>query len=297
MRAVEVVSTGPLASVQDLGRPGLAALGVGPSGAADRTSLRQVNRLLGNEEGAAAVEATLGGLRMRCLAAMDLATAGAPCPVRVLPGGRAGTPREVGPGTPFHAGEGDVVELAATPVGLRCYLGVRGGLAVEPVLGSRASDLLARLGPDPLRAGALLPLGEPGGAWPGVDQAVWLTDPRRPEPLRARIGPREDWFTSDALAALGSAQWVVGADADRTAVVLDGPRLERRRRDEVPTEGVVRGAVQVPASGRPTVLLADHPVTGGYPVVAVLLTDDVDRLAQCRPGDALRLRLLPGARW
>lgn len=297
MRALEVTATGPLATVQDLGRPGLAALGVGPSGAADRTSLRQVNRLLGNDESAAGVEVTLGGLRLRCSAAIDLATAGAPCPVRVLPGAGAGAPREIGPGTPFHAEAGDVVELAAAPVGLRCYLGVRGGLDVEPVLGSRATDLLAGLGPRPLATGDTLPVGSDVGPWPGVDEVVWLSDPQAREPLRARVGPRDDWFDATALRALADGPWVVGADADRTAVVLDGPRLRRSRTDELPTEGVVRGAVQVPPSGRPTVLLADRPVTGGYPVVAVVLDDDVDRLAQGRPGDPVRFRLLPATRW
>ncbi|GAB3591834.1 biotin-dependent carboxyltransferase family protein [Angustibacter peucedani] len=294
--SLEVLATGPLTTVQDLGRPGLADLGVGPSGAADRSSLRQVNRLLGNAEGAAALEVALGGLRLRATTPVHLATAGAPCGVRVLPGGREGEPRDVGPGTPFHLQPADVVELAPAPRGLRCYLGVRGGLDVEPVLGSRSTDLLAGLGPAPLGSGDELPVGSDVGPWPGVDEVVWLTDPAAREPLRAKAGPRDDWFGPAALDALAAGPWVA-ADADRTAVVLDGPTLRRTRTDELPTEGVVRGAVQVPPSGRPTVLLADHPVTGGYPVVAVLLAADVDRLAQCRPGDAVRLRLLPGERW
>ncbi len=294
MRAVEVLATGPLATVQDLGRPGLASLGVGPSGAADRASLRQVNRLLGNEESAAAVEVTLGGLRLRSLGPLDLAVAGAPCPVRVQRNRRPGGVRHVGPGTPFRVTEGDVVELARAACGLRCYVGARGGLAVEPVLGSRSSDLLAGLGPGLLSPGVVLPVGPADGAWRGADETVWLTDPLRPEPLRLLLGPRDDWFDPESVRALGVGPWVVGADADRTAVVLDGPVLRRRTADELPTEGVVRGAVQVPPSGRPTVLLADHPVTGGYPVVGVLRSDDVDRLAQHRPGDRVRLRVVAG---
>ena len=200
-------------------------------------------------------------------------------------------------GSPFRLEASDVVELGPAPRGLRCYLGVRGGLDVEPVLGSRSSDLLAGIGRAALTTGDVLPVGNRTGPWPGVDDAQWLTDPARARSLRAVLGPRDDWFDPAAASALAAGPWAVAADADRTGVVLDGPVLRRSRSGELATEGMVRGAIQVPPSGRPTVLLADHPVTGGYPVIAVLVDADVDRLAQLRPGDPVALRLQPGARW
>lgn len=290
MSSLEVLATGPLATVQDLGRPGCADLGLGPGGAADRTSLRQVNRLLGNAEGAAAIEVTLGGLVVRARGTLDVALTGAACPATIGVSIEA-TSRGIGSGMPIRLHDGEVLTLRLASAGLRCYLGVRGGVQVPPVLGSRSTDLLAGVGPEPLAPGRELAVGSNIGAWPGVDVAPWLTDPRCAEPLTVVPGPRADWFTPTALRTLVTGPWRVGQAADRSAVVLEGPLLQRARREELPTEGMVRGALQVPPSGRPTVLMADHPVTGGYPVVAVLRDVDVDRLAQRRPGDPVQLRL------
>lgn len=286
---LRVLATGPLVTVQDLGRPGLAHLGVAPGGAADRASLRQANRLLGNDEGAAALEVLLGGLVLQALGELDVALTGAPCPARV-------GARDVGPGTPVRLTRGAVLEVDVCPCGLRAYLAVRGGLQIEPVLGSRSTDLLAGLGPAPITPGQELAVGEPGRSWPGVDQAAWLTDPGRRLPLRAVPGPRQDWFADEALLQLAAGPWVVSSEADRSAVVLDGPRLLRAGDVELASEGVVRGSVQVPPSGRPTVLMSDHPVTGGYPVLAVVVDADVDVLAQLRPGADVRLRMLAPVR-
>ncbi|GAA4351736.1 5-oxoprolinase subunit C family protein [Angustibacter luteus] len=283
MTTFEVLATGPLATVQDAGRAGLAHLGVGPSGAADRTSLGQVNRLLGNAEGAAAVEVTLGGLHLRANGSADVAVVGAPAQVHL---GR----RAIGSGTPFRVEAGDELTLAAPSRGLRSYLGVRGGITTDPVLGSRSSDLLAGVGPGPLRPGDVLPVGADVGPWPGVDVLTWLTDPAEHRRLRAVAGPRREWFSDAALDDLAGGPWRVSGDANRTAVVLDGPAIIRSHDGELPPEGMVRGAIQVPPSGRPTILLADHPVTGGYPVLAVLLAEDVDWLAQLRPGDPVLLQ-------
>ncbi|WP_426564571.1 biotin-dependent carboxyltransferase family protein [Angustibacter sp. McL0619] len=293
MSSLLVLDGGRLATVQDGGRPGLAHLGVGPSGAADRASLGQVNRLLGNAEDAAAVEATLGGLVVRAQGAADVAIGGAPAEAVVRPA--SGATWTAGPGTPVQLRDGDELALGLPVRGLRSYLGVRGGIAVQPVLGSRSRDELAGIGPAPLTAGDRLPVGTSTGAWPGVDTVPWLTDPLPRRPLRAVLGPRGDWFTPDTAKVLTDGTWRVSGDANRTAVVLDGPTLTRSRDGELPPEGMVRGAIQVPPSGRPTILLADHPVTGGYPVVAVLLDRDVDRLAQLRPGDPLALHLLAPA--
>jgi biotin-dependent carboxylase-like uncharacterized protein len=276
---IEVLRTGPLATVQDLGRPGLAALGVGASGAADRRALRLANRLVGNPDGAAAIEVTLGGFAARFDALTRVAVAGAPC-------------RGVAMHAPLYLPAGGELRMGPAEAGLRTYLAVAGGVDVPAVLGSRATDTLARLGPERLREGDRLPVGRAGGEGPGVDAAP--VPPPDPDPvLRITPGPREDWFTAAALRALAETAWEVTSDADRVGIRLDGPRLERRAdcaERELPPEGMVEGALQVPPSGRPVLFLADHPVTGGYPVVAIVRAADLPAAAQVRPGATVRFR-------
>ncbi|WP_151773253.1 biotin-dependent carboxyltransferase family protein [Streptomyces abyssomicinicus] len=275
--ALEVLATGPLATVQDLGRPGLAAVGVGLSGAADRGSLRLANRLVGNEEGAAGVEVTFGGLSVRARRAVTVAVTGAACPLTT------GAMNSV-----VHLAPGQRLTLGTPVAGLRSYLAVRGGIAVPAVLGSRSRDVLAGLGPAPLAVGDVLPAGPPPAAPPCVDLAPVAAAPSGEVLLRVRLGPRDDWFTGAAVRELLSAPWTVGAASDRVGMRMDGPALPRAVTGELPSEGMVPGALQVPPGGRPVLFLADHPVTGGYPVIAVVLRDDLDRAAQARPGQALR---------
>jgi biotin-dependent carboxylase-like uncharacterized protein len=281
---IEVVRPGPLATVQDLGRPGLAALGVGASGAADRRAVRLANRLVGNPEGAAAIEATLGGLTLRFEALALIALAGAPCDAW-LAGGTA-----LAMHAPEYVPAGAELRLGMPESGLRTYVAVAGGIDVAPVLGSRSTDTLAGLGPEQLRAGRRLPVGPARGAAPGVDAAPVAPLADMPV-LRVRLGPRDDWFTPAALATLKEERWTVSADANRVGIRLDGPALERREPTlELPSEGMVEGAVQVPPSGRPVLFLADHPVTGGYPVIAVVAAEDLPAAAQARPGASLRFK-------
>ncbi|HVU92654.1 MAG TPA: biotin-dependent carboxyltransferase family protein [Jatrophihabitans sp.] len=269
---IEIVAPGPLATVQDAGRPGYAALGVPRSGAFDRAALALANRLVGNGEDAAGVEITYGGLRVRCLVPLTVALTGAPCP---------GAPDW---GTPVTLPAGAEVRLGPPPAGVRSYLAVRGGIAVPPVLGSRSTDTLSGLGPALLAAGDRLPVGVPAGPVSGASAAGRSA----PERLPAVFGPRDDWFAPSARELLGSAQWVVRAESDRVGIRLAGPALERVRPGELPSEPVLPGAVQVPPDGRPIVFGPDAPVTGGYPVIAVV--PDVSLLAQLRPGDVVRFR-------
>lgn len=286
-----VVRTGPLALVEDLGRPGHRGLGVSPSGALDRSAAILANRILGNPRGAALVETVLGGLELLARSPQVLAVTGAPAPLTVR--GPQGE-RAVASGAPFALGAGESVLLGDPPTGMRSYVAVRGGLDVAEVLGSRSTDVLSGLGPAPLRAGdrlAVLPpptesvaardVGEPGdGAGAPPAEVVVRTEP----------GPRSDWLTPAALRRLHTSVWTVGASSNRVGLRLEGgSRLDRAVDAELPSEGVVAGAVQVPASGMPVVFLADHPVTGGYPVVAVVREQDLDLLAQVRPGGRVRL--------
>lgn len=283
-QGLEVLESGLLATVQDLGRPGLAGIGVGVSGAADRGALRLANRLVGNDEGAAAVEVTLGGFAARALRDLTVVVTGATCPVSI--DGRGAATNAV-----LRVPSGSVLRLGMTSKGLRNYVAVRGGVAVDPVLGSRSTDVLAGLGPDPLRAGTVLPVGMPPLHWPPIDFAPVAEPPADELVLAVMPGPRDDWFVEDALAVLLGSVYEVTAQSNRVGIRLDGPALPRVREEELPSEGMVAGALQVPPSSRPTLFLADHPVTGGYPVIAVVVAADVDKAAQARPGMRLRFTL------
>jgi KipI family sensor histidine kinase inhibitor len=292
--AVEVIRPGPLATVQDLGRPGYGHLGVSRSGAADPGSLVRANELVGNPPGAAGIELTLGRGAFRFPGGAVVAVAGAAAPLTVI--GAPGQPGQAaGFGQALIMPAGAELRVGGPVTGLRTYLAVRGGLAGPAELGSRSSDLLARLGPAPLRAGDSLPVAvddrelspapPPGALWAG-DAGT-----EGPVALRVRAGPREDWFAAGALDVLCGAEYTVTPASDRTGLRLDGPALTRGRAGELPSEGMVTGALQVPPDGRPILLLADHGVTGGYPVLAVVVSSDVGRAAQLRPGRAVRFRL------
>jgi biotin-dependent carboxylase-like uncharacterized protein len=286
---IEVLAPGPLTTVQDLGRPGFASLGVGRSGAADRGALRLANRLVGNPEDAAGLEVTLGGLDVRFAAATTIALTGAPCPVEV--GGRQGFVNG-----PIRVRPGDRLVLGAPARGLRTYLAVRGGIDVPPVLGSRSTDVLAGLGPERVAAGARLPIGRPAGPPPAVDLAPVAALPAEFR-LRTLPGPRADWFTPAARAEFGTVTYTVSTQSNRIGLRFDGPPLGRAAGEaELPSEGMVRGAVQVPPDGRPVLFLADHPVTGGYPVIGVVDPADLDLAAQARPGDPVSFHWVPNPR-
>lgn len=282
-RALEVVATGPLATVQDLGRPGLAALGVGRSGAADTTSMELANRLVGNDPGTPCVEVTFGGLEVRSRGGVTVALAGAPCPMSV-------DERQVAPYAVVWVPDGATLRLGAPTSGLRSYLSVRGGLDVTPVLGSCATDTLSGVGPAPLEPGRRLRVGRPTRPLPGVDHAPVRVPDHGDLWLRVVRGPRADWFTEAAYDALLGSAYEVTAESNRVGMRLEGTALERARDDELPSEGMVPGALQVPPSGQPTLFLADHPVTGGYPVIAVVVRADLGLAAQARPGQHIRFR-------
>jgi KipI family sensor histidine kinase inhibitor len=272
------------ATTQDSGRPGHAAEGIAESGAADRAALRTANRLVGNAEDAAGVEVTMGGFRAVARTDLWFAVAGAWGPIRV--GGREVDPYAA------HAWPADAeLHLDWFAHGARGYLAVRGGLEVPAAVGSGSADTLAGLGPEPLRAGEVVRVGaDVAGPVPAEDLHPW--GPPRDDAIDIELapGPRADWFAPESLALLFEAVWTVSNEADRVGIRLDGPELVRTRAGELPSEGMMPGALQVPPSGRPVVLGPDGPVTGGYPVVAVVADRSRDLLAQARPGTLLRFR-------
>ncbi len=278
-RTVTVLRTGPQALVQDLGRPGNAHLGVPPSGAVDPDSIKLANRLVGNPETAAGLELLLGGLTLRANASCTVAVTGPAVELRR-------DDRLVDSHHPIHLPANATLEIGTPDTGLRSYLAISGGIDVPAELGSRSTDLLSGIGPAPLRDNDVLNLGTPGPA-SGAD----VVPPHRAPTelhLPIRLGPRDDWF-DDAETQLRQGAWTVSDRSNRVGTRLCGTKLNRRD-GEIPSEGVITGAVQVPPDGQPVIFLNDHPTTGGYPVIGVVDRDHLRFLGQARPGTSVRFR-------
>ena len=271
---IEVLEPGALTSVQTArGRPGWRHFGVPEGGAADAWSARLSNRLVDNQDEAALLEVTLGGPVLRFPAATSVALTGAlfdatldglPLPPFVGRPVRQGAVLRMGPGS-----------------GSRGYLAIGGGIDVPPVLGSAATDLRTGFGGHEgraLRTGDRLAIGTPSNV-----VRRWTGRMPPPGPIRIVPGPHIALLGLDALV---DNAWVVGSEADRTGVRLDGRRLSAGAQ-EVPSMGLPIGAIQVPPDGRPIVMLVDRPVTGGYPVPACVIRADIGRIAALRSGDRL----------
>ena len=279
--SLRVLQVGPLATVQDLGRPGWMHVGVSPSGAADRESHRLANALLGNHARAATIEVVLGGFELEALAPTWVALTGADCRATV-----DGVAVDWAAPVPLRVGQRLALGWARS--GLRAYVAVAGGVDVPPVLDSRSSDTLSGLGPQPLRAGTVLPIG-PEFSRPTAEFAPVARPAVEQLLLRVETGPRADWLAG----TLDGTHWSISAQSNRVGVRLGGtpvPRRSSRIGSELPSEPLVRGAVQLPPSGMPVVFMADHPVTGGYPVIAVLDDRSCDLIAQGRPGQSVTFR-------
>jgi biotin-dependent carboxylase-like uncharacterized protein len=279
-----VESPGLLSLLQDRGRPHMGHIGVSPSGAFDRSALRQLNLVLGNDPGAAALEVLGGGLVLRAETPAMIGVTGGVGPITI-----DGDPTPYGRAVPLHAGQR--LHLEAPTADLRAYVGVSGGFVTPEELGSRSTDTLAGLGPSPLRAGDRLEAGPPRHPpdledIPPLGRTGDLT-------LDVALGPRDDWFSSDAVRRLLESAWQVSPASDRIGVRLAGPVLHRSSDEELPSEPCVRGSIQVSADGQPIVFGPDHPVTGGYPVIAVVLDRDTDQLAQAAPGRIVRFSRVP----
>lgn len=269
--AVTLTGAGVLTLVEDAGRPGHGSLGVTSSGAADCASAQVANDVVGNGSGAAVLE-NVGGLSLTALQDVVVAVTGAAAQVTV--NGKRRTPA-----TALLLAEGSTLSVGEAQQGLRSYVALRGGVRSEDILGSASTDVLSGLGPDPLVAGSQLSLGDHarGPTRPG-------TNPLRvPEVLRVVPGPRDDWF-ADGAAGLTGKDWTINASSNRVGVRLSGPALERTRDNELPSEGMVAGSIQVPPDGNPVLFLRDHAVTGGYPVIATVIAEDLDAAAQLPPG-------------
>ena len=294
--SVTVLKPGLLSTVQDAGRRGLAAIGVGRAGIMDGPAWRLANALVGNRDDEAAIECTLLGPTLRFDTAAWIALTGAPISARV------GT-RELPTWTTCYLPAGSVLQLGGMRMGCRSYLAVRGGFDIAPVLGSRSSDLHARLGHAggrALRSGDVLPIGA-STAWPVAPPAAhasplsWSLDPQpwfefAQQPLALLPGSHAAQLDEASLQRLYGNRFVISKDSNRTASRLDGQTLQLRSPLELVSEAALPGTMQLPPSGQPIVLMTEAPVTGGYPRVGQMTVVDLPRLAQRRPGDTVCFR-------
>jgi len=288
--ALLVRGTGLQALFQDAGRHGQAGQGVSASGAMDQGALHAANRLVGNSSDAACVEIVYGGFRLMSRGDTVVAFAGADAAVEMT---AANGMRSLLPsGQAIALSDGDCLTLGAPTAGIRSYLAVRGGFAVAPVLGSRSTDTLSNVGPRPISAGdALAVQAVACGAVVG-----WPEQPRADLPnmqdivtLDIVMGPRTDWFTAEAVALLTAQAWKVTPQSNRIGLRLQGEAaLARSIHDELPSEGTALGALQVPPNGQPVLFLADHPLTGGYPVIGAVAPHHLDRAGQIPIGASVR---------
>ena len=279
---IEVLRAGSCDLVMDRGRPGRAALGVPAGGAADPAALAAANRLVGNDPTLAALEIMLAGPILRFPAGGVVALTGA----RFAATRSNDSPVAWNETLVLAAGETLSIDHARD--GCRCWLALRGGLAVPEALGSRSTFLPAGFGGHlgrALRAGDVLP----GGSVAGAIRLLRARPPsgERDVPLRVMAGPQAGLFEDAGLAAFFAGTYRVDATSDRRGLRLTGPVVTHERTD-LPSQGVLPGAIQVPPDGRPIILGWDGPVTGGYPVIAGVIAADMPRLAQLRPGDAVR---------
>ena len=277
---------------QDGGRRGQAAMGVSEAGAMDAAALRAANRLVGNAPQTPGLEITCGGFAARAEQDLVLAVTGAECPLTLsAPEGRL----PLAMNTPFAMQAGDVLTFGPARRGVRSYLTLRGIQAPAPALASAAFDTLARVGPAPLRAGDTLSLDRlaaPGSVAECVPARL-LPAPGETVTLDIVPGPRADWFEADALRLLTAQIWQVTAQSNRIGLRLSGEQaLTRSRHQELPSEGTCIGALQVPASGQPVLFLNDHPLTGGYPVIAAVAPHHLALAGQIPPGCGIRFNLL-----
>ena len=271
----DVVDGGLLTTVQDRGRAGFAHLGVPRSGVLDQGALSVANRLVGNDPDAAGLEITLTGCVLRAVGTQVVAITGAFATIDV-----EGRPASWG--TRCVVPDGATLTVGPALHGARSVLAVAGGIQSPPILGSRSRDTLSALGPEPLRSGQRIATGTPTASLHAELVEAPFQPPSRH--IRVRPGPHQDWCDPARLAST----WEVGSASNRVGVRLEGAPLDRPSQ-EIRSFAMVTGAVQLPPSGLPIILLADHATTGGYPVVAVVDPDDLDACAQWRPGDQITL--------
>ena len=291
-RGLRILAAGPGVTIQDKGRHGWQRFGVTVAGPMDWIAHATANLAVGGTAGQAAIEISLGGL--------EATAEGGPLLVALSGGSYAisydGQPMP--PAVRLWLQPGSRLSVRAGAAGMWCYLAVAGGLAVPPVLGSQSTHTRSHMGGldgRMLRAHDILPVNEPAGLAAAEGPALRIIAPwlaATPEPLGVIPGPQDDYFAPDQMAAFLGSDWRLGPRGDRMAYALEGPQLRHAKGHDIVSDAIAAGAVQVPGSGQPFVLMADRQPTGGYPKIATLIGPDRARLAQTRPGDSLRFQRL-----
>lgn len=286
---LKVLSPGLHTTVQDLGRVGYQNIGVPVSGALDGFALRLANALVGNPQGMAALEILISGPTFEIAAdtaRLSLVGTGA----SLVTGGENAT--VLAAGQSLTVRRGDIVQIAVGRQSASCYLAVEGGIAVPCVLGSASTYVRAALGGlngRALQLGDVVPLRREVGASERSELRAPVLRPTPDDrPIRVVLGPQQKYFRKEAVATLLDAEFRISKDTDRMGMRLDGPPLRHRRGWDIVSDAIATGSIQVPGSGQPIVLLADHQTTGGYPKIATVISADLPRLGRCRPGDPLR---------
>lgn len=276
---------GLFSSLQDFGRFGYQHFGISASGAMDAVAMQAANALVGNAPGEAVIEMTMLGLAATVTAGRcRLALAGADMPITIN-----GRPAEAWQAHELN--DGDRFEIGGAKTGMRAYLAIAGGLDVAPTLGSLSTHSRSGIGGldgRALRAGDRLALkGAPAGP------LLALPPEHRPlasGAIRVVLGPQHDYFTPAGVATFLACEYRVTDKTDRMGTQLDGPTIEHADGFNIVSDGIMNGSIQVPGNGRPLVLLADRQTTGGYPKIATVISPDLFRLGQRRPGDLIRFR-------
>ena len=284
MASVRVLRPGLLTTVQDCGRWGLQARGVPPAGPMDPWAHRLANALVGNRDTAATLEITLMGPELEFEDERFVAVAGAHFAIDV--DGKGQTPNSA-----FLVPAGARLHLGQRRAGARGYLAVSGGIAVPEVLGSRSTHLVSRMGGmagRALAAGDSLPLGERGNPRPGQRGEVSLPPSGQPARIRVLPGPHTDRFSPGAMDVLQSSAYTVARESDRMGFRLTGPRIPHSNGADIISDATPVGALQVPASGQPVLLMADRQTTGGYPNLATVISADIGLAGQLAPGDTIQ---------
>lgn len=285
-RGLEIVKCLPGATIQDLGRAGKTEFNVSRSGAFDRFSLAEANRILGNPPGSAGIEAAQGGFTCKARGDQVICVVGGSGEVAVTSGNAVWN---MARGEAIALNDGEILEIGSLTHGARTYIAVRGGVAEKVSLGSRSYDSLSRIGPSPLSPHDIVPVGlaERNQV---VAEKLQPHEVRQPGVIRVRPGPRLSSVGANAFTDLVDSTWTVDAASSRTAIRLDGAPVRRERAAELPSEALIPGAIQLPPSAIPIIFGVDHPITGGYPIIAVVVDCDLDLLGQLAPGDELVIK-------
>lgn len=285
-----IKNVGLQALIQDEGRKHLAEWGVGRAGAMDQGAFQQANLIVGNPKNAAVIEVLNGGLRLQVLEATVIAVTGAETEVWITYVGADKV--KVALYQPIALDHGDEIYISAPSAGIRNYIAVRGGIAVEQVLKSASYDSLAELGTKPIQVGDEIYSAQLK-TQPVSLNVIAAALPKQGETITVDVvlGPRTDWFADESVDLLFKQSWLVSTESNRIGLKLVGDQpLQRQLNQELPSEGCCTGALQIPPNGQPVLFMNDHPITGGYPVVAAVASYHLDLIAQIPTGCYIQFR-------